>query len=90
VARWCQAFDRDCIDAFLHALTRFAVWIAKWDRVFDEKVVDRIVNLLADVTYAVGRSLRAVQTGSLRQYVMSIAVGVVALFIILFALLPWS
>jgi NADH-quinone oxidoreductase subunit L len=90
VARWCQVFDRDYIDAFLHALTRFAVWIAKWDRVFDEKVVDRIVNLLADVTYAVGRSLRAVQTGSLRQYVMSIAVGVVALFIILFALLPWS
>jgi NADH-quinone oxidoreductase subunit L len=90
VARWCQAFDRDYIDAFLHALTRFAVWVAKWDRIFDENVVDRAVNVLADVTYAVGRSLRVVQTGSLRQYVMSIAVGVVALFIILFALLPWS
>ena len=90
VARWCQVFDRDYLDAFLHALTRCTVWVAKWDRVFDEKIVDRAVNNLADVTYAVGRSLRAVQTGSLRQYVMSIAVGVVALFIILFALLPWS
>jgi NADH-quinone oxidoreductase subunit L len=90
VARWCQTFDREMLDAFLHALSRGTVWVSKWDRVFDEQVVDRAVNVLADATYAVGRSLRAVQTGNLRQYVMSIAVGVVALFFILLALLPWS
>ena len=60
----------------------------KWDRVFDEKVVDRLVNLVGDVTFAVGRSLTVIQTGRLRQYVMFIAVGVVALFALLFVFMP--
>lgn len=88
VARWPQAFDRNLLDGFLHWLSRSAVVVAKWDRVFDEGVVDRLVNVVGDATYAVGRSLRVLQTGRLRQYVMFIAVGVVSLFILLFAFLP--
>ena len=40
------------------------------------------MNWLAGVTYSIGLSLRRVQTGRLRQYVMFIVVGTVALFII--------
>ena len=87
-ARWPQAFDRNILDAFLHGLAHTATWIASWDRKFDERVVDRIVNIVGDSTYAVGRSLRVLQTGRLRQYVMFIAVGVVSLFILLFAFMP--
>lgn len=88
VARWPQVFDRGILDGFLHWLARSAVWVAHWDRLFDERIVDRIVNLVGDSTYAVGRSLRVLQTGRLRQYVMFIAVGVVSLFILLFAFFP--
>jgi NADH-quinone oxidoreductase subunit L len=88
MARWPQAFDKNILDGFLHWLARTAIVVAHWDRVFDERVVDRLVNIVGDSTYAVGRSLRVLQTGRLRQYVMFIAVGVVSLFILLFAFLP--
>ncbi|MFO1095565.1 MAG: NADH-quinone oxidoreductase subunit L, partial [Planctomycetaceae bacterium] len=88
VARWPQAFDKSILDGLLHWLAGAAVWVSRWDRAFDENVVDRIVNIVGDGTYAVGRSLRHLQTGRLRQYVMFIAVGVVSLFILLFAFLP--
>ncbi len=87
VARWCQAFDRAILDAFLHWLSRAAVNVAKWDRVFDESVVDRSVDLLADATYATGRALRVLQTGRIREYVTFIAAGVLCLFILLFTIL---
>ena len=50
-------------------------WI---DRLF----VDGLVNLTARWTHAAGLRLRAVQTGNVRQYVMLLVVGTVALFIL--------
>ena len=88
IARWCQLFDQYVLDAFLHWLSAFVVSISTWDRRFDELVIDRFVNVLGDVTFSVGRSLRVVQTGRLRQYVMFIAVGVVSAFALLFVFLP--
>ena len=46
------------------------------------------MNLVGDVTRSVGFSLSVFQTGRIRQYVMFIAVSVVALFALLFAFLP--
>ena len=45
--------------------------------------VDGLVNLTARWTYALGLRLRTVQTGNIRQYVMLIAVGTVALFVLM-------
>ena len=53
-------------------------------------MVDGIVNALANGTFAVGYSLKRVQTGALRNYVMFIALGVVSLFVLVFAFLPRS
>ena len=47
-----------------------------------------MVNTMADAIFAVGRSLRVIQTGNLRQYVMFIAIGVVALFMLLLMFFP--
>lgn len=88
VGRWAQAFDRVAIDGFLHGLSKGTVWVCRLDRLFDEAVIDRFVNVLGDATFAVGRSFRRIQTGQLRQYVMFIAAGVVCLFVLLFAFLP--
>ena len=48
----------------------------------DRGVVDGSINKLADATYEAGVSLRNVQTGRLRQYVLFIAIGTVAIFVV--------
>ena len=72
----------------LHSSAQVCIWIATIDRKFDEGIVDGLVNLLGNVTRSVGLSLSVFQTGRVRQYVMFIAVGVVALFALLFAFMP--
>ena len=62
---------------------RGTVLVSRLDDWIDRLFVDGLVNLTARWTYAVGSSLRKVQTGNLRQYVMLLAVGVVALFILI-------
>jgi NADH-quinone oxidoreductase subunit L len=88
VSHWFATFDRVVIDGFLHALTYATIDVSKLDRRFDEGVIDGMVNALADAVFAVGRSLRVIQTGNLRQYVMFIAIGVVALFMLLMMFFP--
>lgn len=88
VARWCQGFDKVVLDGILHGASSLMVLISTWDRWFDERMVDGLVNLVGQVTGQAGRSLRVIQTGQLRQYVMWIAVGVVVLFAALFTTLP--
>ncbi len=88
VSAWFATFDRVVIDGLLHGASRLTVSVAKWDRAFDEQFVDGIANRLSDATWSIGRSFRVVQTGRLRQYVMFIAVSVLALFVLLFAFFP--
>jgi len=88
VGKFCAWIDRTVFDGIIHGSAKVMILVSKWDRVFDETVVDGFVNLLGNSTFAFGRSLRAVQTGRLRQYVMFIVVGVVALFAILFTTFP--
>lgn len=88
VASWCQTFDRVVLDRILHQCASVTVFVSQWDRRFDEAIIDRIVNVLGEATFAAGRSLRNIQTGRLRQYVMFIAVGVISVFVLLFAFLP--
>jgi NADH-quinone oxidoreductase subunit L len=82
VARWCAACDKYVFDGILHASARLTVLASHWDRVFDEQIVDGLVNWVADVTFATGSVLRFLQTGRLRQYVMFIVVGVVGIWVI--------
>lgn len=88
VAGWATAVDKHLFDNILHGLCKFAIGISKWDRLFDEKVVDGLVNFVGNATFATGKSFKVFQTGKLRQYIMFIAVGVLALFSILFMSFP--
>jgi NADH-quinone oxidoreductase subunit L len=68
----------------IHALA----WIVQtfsrlWDKWADRFVVDGSINAVARRTWDVGLALRNVQTGQLRQYVMFIVVGTVALFVLI-------
>jgi NADH-quinone oxidoreductase subunit L len=88
VAGFCAAIDKYVFDSFLHWLSRSMVWISKWDKVFDEKIVDGLVNLLGNATFSVGGSFRKLQTGHLRQYIMFIAVAVITLSVMLYVWFP--
>ena len=76
-------FDRSAIDRFLDGLAgatrKLAVF---WENVADRQVVDGSVNALARAAYALGSSLRSWQTGSLRNYVLFIVVGMLAFFVL--------
>ncbi|MBQ18533.1 MAG: NADH-quinone oxidoreductase subunit L [Planctomycetaceae bacterium] len=88
VAAWFSSFDRRVLDGVLHWFAHTGVVLARWNRWFDESLVDGIVNWIAVRVQAIGQSLSVVQTGRLRQYVMFIALGVVTLFLLMFALFP--
>ncbi len=88
VAKFAAAIDKFVFDEILHTFVRMGIAVSKWDRKFDEGVIDGIVNLMGNSTYSLGISLRNVQTGKIRQYVTFIAVSVVTLFVLLFALYP--
>ncbi|MSR58736.1 MAG: NADH-quinone oxidoreductase subunit L [Planctomycetaceae bacterium] len=82
VAKWCSACDKYVFDGILHGLAKGTVLVAHWDRMFDEQIVDGLVNWVGRVTYGTGSLLRLLQTGRLRQYVMFIVVGVVGIWVI--------
>ena len=88
IAAWFARFDLSILDGIIHGCARSAVVVAGWDRKFDEGGIDRLIDWVAEKTQDVGRALQAVQTGRLRQYVMFIALGVIALFVLIFALFP--
>jgi hypothetical protein len=53
------------------------------DRLLDRTVVDGSVDMFARGTWDLGLSLRKLQTGNLRHYVMLIAFGTVLLFVVI-------
>jgi NADH-quinone oxidoreductase subunit L len=75
--------DRRLIDGFIDNLARWARKLAHFDDLIDRYFVDGLVNLTAAWTYSLGSSLRSLQTGRLRQYVMLIVIGLVALSVLI-------
>ncbi len=84
IARLIAGFDRNWIDWLIDSI---AVWTTRfarfWAWLADKMTIDALVDGVAHWTYRVGLSLRAVQTGSLRQYVLFLAIGVIAVFLII-------
>lgn len=89
VGGWISAIDRICLDGILHWLANACVKIARWDRWFDERAVDGLVNVVGEKTYSLGTWVRGAQTGNLRGYILSIliAVGALAVIVPIIALL---
>jgi NADH-quinone oxidoreductase subunit L len=78
-----NAVDRGLIDGILHAFA----WLYRQLSavvyvVGDRSIIDRGVDTLAAKTWELGLSLRSIQTGRIRQYVMFIVVGTIVLFLI--------
>ncbi len=72
--------DRRMIDGLIHFLARCAKWGAGIvGSIFDVRVIDGAVDGLAALTWGGAGELRKIQTGRLRQYVMFIVLGFLAL-----------
>ncbi len=83
VSGWVANIDKKGIDWLADKSARAVEAIARLDDWIDRIFIDTPVNLTARWTYALGLRLRAIQTGSIRQYVMWIAAGLVGLFVLL-------
>jgi len=82
LARLVSGVDRQLIDGLINALAWAARHIAGIDAWFDRTVVDGLVNAAGRITWNTGIEMRRLQTGKLRQYVMFIVVGTVAIFVL--------
>jgi len=84
IARMASAVDQRWIDWFINGLASFTRMFAEFfENLADRTIVDGAVNLFASWTHATGVALRGPQTGSLRQYVMFIVIGTVAIFLLI-------
>ena len=81
ISGWVAACDKNGIDWLADNLARAMNVCAKIDNWIDRIFIDKVIDLLAGGTYAVGISLKKIQTGNVRQYVMLLALGLVALFV---------
>ena len=89
ISRFISGIDKNWIDVFIDSLARFVAWFARaWEFIGDQIAVDGFVNLFAAWTYNLAVTLRQVQTGRIRQYVMFIVLGAIAVFVVVF--LFWS
>jgi NADH-quinone oxidoreductase subunit L len=83
LARLCAACDTGWIDRCLDALARGTCRVAVfWEQLADRRLIDGPVDRAAGWTYALGLSLRRLQTGNVRQYILFLVVGVVVVFLI--------
>ena len=83
LARFVAGIDKNWIDGLIHWIAGVTVWFARmWDYWVDRSWIDGLANIIAGWTYSLGVQLRALQTGRLRQYVMFIVLGSLAVFVL--------
>ncbi len=82
VATWARSFDAGVIDRFVNGVGKFAVMLSRWDGLFDARIIDGLVNVFAQACYGLGGRLRRVETGSLRSYVLFLAIAVIGIFVL--------
>ena len=82
LASLASGTDRGVIDRIIDGIAWTARQLAGFDAWIDRTLVDGLVNATAHATWNAGLTLKQLQTGHLRQYVMFIVIGTVALFVL--------
>jgi NADH-quinone oxidoreductase subunit L len=90
VSGWVAAWDKQGIDRFVDGLAWLVGLVARLDGWIDRLFIDGMVDGLARMTYSSGMRLRGLQNGNVRQYIMWIAVGTVALFLLISFFWTWT
>ena len=82
IAKLASGADRGVIDRLIDGSAWAARQVAGIDAWIDRTLVDGVVNGTAEAAWNTGLLFQRIQTGRLRQYVMFIALGTVALFLL--------
>jgi NADH-quinone oxidoreductase subunit L len=83
VSHWCRNFDTRVIDWIIDNTAKLAVWVSKLDGRIDNGVVDGLVNVTADATFSIGKRLRRIQTGYIRNYILFLVLAAIGIFALL-------
>jgi hypothetical protein len=83
VGRRVAQFDKQVIDGFIDRLALATRLVAGVDDLIDRYVIDGFVNRASDWIYGLGVWFHGAETGRIRQYVMFIVIGTVALFVLI-------
>jgi NADH-quinone oxidoreductase subunit L len=83
LARLAAWLDKYVLDRIIDGSAAVVRGIARIGDAIDRFGVDWMVNVMGNTMHSLGLSLRALQTGKLRQYAMFVIVGTVALFILI-------
>ncbi|MCG8587441.1 MAG: NADH-quinone oxidoreductase subunit L, partial [Pirellulales bacterium] len=83
ISKCVAGCDKNVLDWFLDSTARWTRGFSKINDLFDRFIVDGLFNGIASWTYGIGSSFRNVQTGRTRQYVVSIVVGTLVLFVLI-------
>ena len=60
--------------------------LAAFVGIFDNRIVDGLVNRVAEVTWSIGGRVRRIQTGAIQTYLFVVLAGIVLLILIFRAL----
>jgi len=82
LTRVCNWFDANVIDAIVNGAAAVVRVIARIEGLFDQYVVDGVVNLVANATLGLGNRFRQLQTGSINGYLYVVVVGVVVVMVV--------
>jgi len=89
LSRFFASIDHWLIDPLVHGITHVSRLVARLlDSLLDRRAIDGSLHTLADQTWNTGLSLRQLQSGSLRQYVLFLVAGTLGLFAV--ASLYWK
>ncbi len=87
---WANSSLSDSLDKRLHfdaiydaAMMKIVVGFAKISAMFDTKVIDGAIKTIESSSQDASRKIRALTTGSARDYIMMAALGTLAIFILL-------
>ncbi|MEZ6111162.1 MAG: proton-conducting transporter membrane subunit [Pirellulaceae bacterium] len=83
IGRMMAGFDKNWLDWLIDGSAKVTIAFSNfWERLADQTIVDGTVNVVSGWLYSLGVSLHRVQTGKLRQYIVFIAVGAIAIFLL--------
>jgi NADH-quinone oxidoreductase subunit L len=81
LARFWAWFDGTIVDGIVNGTAAVTRVVSSFNGIVDNRIVDALVNLVANRTYALGARLRHVQTGGINAY-LYVIVGTVTLVLI--------
>ncbi len=84
LARFCGRVDKFLVDGLVNGMAYLTERLSHLDGIFDKVGVDGLVNLVGQMVYVAGDRSRAIQTGKLRNYLLFLAAGLVAMFFVVF------